>query len=420
MDHRRALAHMVDVARGIAHAAALEARELHLRRTARQLAVHLDDATAALEPDGLVARASAALIGGPRRRLDLTVIAAQRERPSRSERGEHETAAEDHAPSMREGARRRRAEIRCGVASKDGRLDAACATAMAIALVLAPTTVQAGPWTPEPGHGYLKLWVKALYGFGYVDGAGRMHEYGDYGELFLSGYAEAGIADGIALALHAPFYEGFLLEDPRTGALGDHHTIGDPTLGLRLRLVRADRFVAALELGVRQPLAPSGERQTVYGTATGNPAIGALRIGSGAFDVPLALSAGYAWDDFYLAGAMGAVLRIATPGVRDLDQALTWSLEGGGTFAGGMSLRVRVRGEHALPTGDPLGRHESPSGVGSGTSIGGFAVEADWPVAREGASPTTWMGVTAEGGIPGLLARQTGGPVLSAYVAARW
>jgi hypothetical protein len=305
-----------------------------------------------------------------------------------------------------------------------GRLRAATAWALACAVVasvlMAPSPVRAGPWTPEPGHGYLKLWIKALYGFGYVDGAGRMHEYGDYGELFLSGYGEVGIADGLAFVLHAPLYQGFLLEDPRTGAFGDHHTIGDPMMGLRIRLVQADRFVASLELGVRQPLAPSGERQVVYGTAAGNPAIGALRIGSGAFDVPLSFSAGYAWDDFYLAGAVGAVLRIATPGVRELDQALTWSLEGGGTFSGGMSLRVRVRGEHALPTGDPLGRHESPSGVGSGTSIGGFAVEADWPVARDAAGPSAWVGVTVEGGIPGLLLRQTGGPVLSGYVANRF
>jgi hypothetical protein len=292
--------------------------------------------------------------------------------------------------------------------------------ALASGALLVVSPAQAGPWTPEPGHGYLKLWIKALYGFGYVDGAGRMHEYGDYGELFLSGYGEAGIADGVALLLHAPLYQGFLLEDPRTGRLGDHHTVGDPTLSLRVRLARVDRFVAALEAGVRQPLAPSGDRQTVYGTAEGNPVIGALRIGSGAFDVPLSLAAGYAWDDFYLAGSVGAVLRIATPGVRDLDQALTWSVEGGGTFTGGMSLRVRLRGEHALPTGDPLGRHESPSGVGSGTSIGGFAVEADWPVARDAAGPSTWIGVTAEGGIPGLLMRQTGGPVLSAHASARW
>lgn len=36
-----------------------------------------------------------------------------------------------------------------------------CLIAVALALVaLAPARAAAGPWTPEPGHGYLKLWLK--------------------------------------------------------------------------------------------------------------------------------------------------------------------------------------------------------------------------------------------------------------------
>jgi hypothetical protein len=44
-------------------------------------------------------------------------------------------------------------------------------SAVALVAVLAwPVGASAGPWTPEPGHGYGKVWVKWLYGFGYHAG----------------------------------------------------------------------------------------------------------------------------------------------------------------------------------------------------------------------------------------------------------
>lgn len=283
---------------------------------------------------------------------------------------------------------------------------------LAIALVaLAPAHAAAGPWTPEPGHGYVKLWLKwtCNCGFGYMASDGGSYEYGFYSEIFANAYGEVGLADGLAAWAHWPFVQSFLLEDTRLGRVGDHTVIGDPTIGLRWRWLRVGRFVAALDAGVRFPIAPSGEVQQVYGREAPHHRIGGLRVGTGVFDFPLALSIGYAWDRFYLAGSGGYVAR-----TDDFDHVLTWSAEGGGTFDGGLSLRVRLTGWHSLGNGDPRQYHESPSGIGSGTSYIGFAVEMDVPVERD-----WWLGVTFEGGL-GALSRQTGGPVITLYAAHRF
>jgi hypothetical protein len=283
--------------------------------------------------------------------------------------------------------------------------------ALAVAIAAAPSRTRAGPWTPDPGTGYVKLWVKYLeaYPFDYWPGNGSPRGYGFYNELFWNAYGEIGIVDGLAAWLHWPFLETFLLEDPRTGRVSDHTVSGDPTLGLRWRFLQAERFVMAIDAGVRFPFAPAGEVQTVYAREPGNPAIGALRVGTGVFDFPVALSLGYGWDSFYLAGSGGWVARTGA-----FDHVLTWTAEGGGTFRGGLSLRVRVVGWHAVGNGDPVHYHESPSGIGSGTSYVGIAVEMDYPIA-----PSWWLGGTVEGGL-GALSRQTGGPVVTLYVATRF
>jgi hypothetical protein len=33
-----------------------------------------------------------------------------------------------------------------------------------MALLSVPSQAEAGPWVPEVGHGYAKLWMKWLYG----------------------------------------------------------------------------------------------------------------------------------------------------------------------------------------------------------------------------------------------------------------
>ncbi|MDQ3037681.1 MAG: hypothetical protein M3Y87_35135 [Myxococcota bacterium] len=276
---------------------------------------------------------------------------------------------------------------------------------------LAPARAAAGPWTPDPGTGYVKLWLKwtCNCGFGYIASDGGSYEYGFYSEIFANAYGEVGVADGLAVWAHWPVVQSFLLEDTRLGRVGDHATIGDPTIGLRWRWLRVGRFVSALEAGVRFPIAPSGEVQTVYGRNAPHHRIGGLQIGTGVFDVPLALSIGYGWDGFYLAGSGGYVVR-----TDDFDHVLTWSAEGGGTFDGGLSLRVRLTGWHSLGNGDPGRYHQSPSGIGSGTNYIGFAVEMDVPIERD-----WWLGATLEGGLAAL-SRQTGGPVITLYVAHRF
>lgn len=280
-------------------------------------------------------------------------------------------------------------------------------------MMLAPPAAQAGPWTPDPGRVYLKLWVKEYCncGFGYMEPSGNVEPIGFYDEIFLNAYGEVGIVPGLAAWLHWPIVETFLLEDPRPtiGRVQDRTVVGDPTLGLRWRFLRIERFVAALDAAVRLPLAPPGVQQAVYSTDPGYPRIGGLRVGTGVWDFPLAISIGYGWDRFYLAGSGGYV-----PRTDGYDHVLTWSAEGGGTFDGGFSLRLRVIGWHALGNGDPALYHQSPSGIGSGTNYTGFAVEMDYPIA-----PDWWFGGTIEGGIAGI-SRQSGGPVITLYAATRF
>lgn len=290
------------------------------------------------------------------------------------------------------------------------------ALALAVLLALAPNALlpdraAAGPWAPDQGHGYTKLWLKYLFGYGYFDGQGAFHEYGFYQELFLSAYAEVGVIDRVALILHAPVLQSFHLEDPRDGSWESHVGPGDPTLSVRWQFLQAERFAMGAELGVRAPFARPGRVQPVYSREEGNRRLGALEIGTGVWDFPLTIAAGYGADDFYLAGSVGWMMR--TDG---FDHVFLWSLEGGTTVEGRVGIRGRVVGYHSVPVyfdpGAP--RHESPSGIGNGTSYIGFAIEVDWQV-----EPNWFVGFTGEGGL-GYLVRQTGGPVLTLYVARRF
>jgi hypothetical protein len=282
--------------------------------------------------------------------------------------------------------------------------------ALVACAALAPSRAAASPWTPAPGHGYAKLWMKWLPGFGYHDGRGETTEYGAYHEVFLSAFGDVGLAPGLALSLHAPLVQTFVLGDPRPGGEGTRAFVGpgDPTLSLRWRFLARGRFVAAVDAGLRVPLATARPQATVYAATDGQPAIGTLQIGSGVFAVPLGLSAGYGWDRLYLAASAQYVARTG-----GWDDVLAWSAELGGQLSRTLSGRVRVVGWHDLVRGDAP-RTESPSGINNGTRYVGFGLEGEYAL-----TPTWWLGASVEGGL-GAIRRQTGGPVLSLFVATRY
>lgn len=281
------------------------------------------------------------------------------------------------------------------------------------ATLAVPRSAAAGAWSPEPGHGYVKLWFKYLYGFDYAAGDGNIYGYGQYHEAFLAAYAEMGLVDRVALVLHSDLVRTFHLEDPREGqGVQSHFTPGDPYLGARVQFLQVDRLAMSAEVGVRAPFARPGAVQTLYSTDDGNPAVGALMTGTGVWDVPLTLSVGYGFDDWYLSGSAGYVMR-----TEGFDHALTWSVEGGANLREeGFGFRGRVVGYHSLDVFFDEGaeRTDSPSGINNGTSYLGFAVEGDVQV-----EPGWFVGATVEGGL-GLLIRQTGGPVVTGYVANRF
>jgi len=283
------------------------------------------------------------------------------------------------------------------------------ATVMSILLLGVPGHALAGPWTPEPGHGYAKLWAKWLPGSGYHTGSGETVPYGAYHEFAVATYGEVGVAEGLALFWHTDVLRLFSLTDPRTDEAQSHVAPGDPAVGLRYRFLSTGRFVMAGEASVRAPLASGDPVQEVASTDAGMPVVGELRVGSGVWDFSGALSAGYGWNHFYLAGGGGYVARTG-----GFDHAITWSLEGGTSLSDvPLAFRLRLSGLHPIDTGNAP-RDESPSGIGNGTQYAGFAVEADWEFI-----PNAWLGLTFEGGLFGIR-RQTGGPVLVLYGAMKF
>lgn len=269
----------------------------------------------------------------------------------------------------------------------------------------------AGPWAPDQGHGYVKLWVKYLYGFWFNGPDGEVFDYGAYHEAHLSAYVEVGLVDRVALVLHAPLVRTFHLEDPRDGSYTSHLSPGDPTLSLRWQLLSAGRLAGSVEGGVRAPFARPGEVQPVYSTDEGNPQVGALRIGTGVWDFPFVAALGYGWDGFYLAGSGGYVIRTS-----GYDHQIVWTAEAGGSIDPQWAVRGRITGVHSIDVwfGDEAPGHLSPSGIGNGTGYIGFAAEGDFQF-----QPNWYVGMTVEGGL-GFLSRQTGGPVFTFYLANRF
>lgn len=278
---------------------------------------------------------------------------------------------------------------------------------VAALVLLSAASAHAAAWAPQPGHGYAKVWMRWLPGFSYHAGDGQSHDYPAYHEISFTAYGEVGLVQRLAAIVHLPLVNVFTLADPTTGTTGLHVSAGDPTIGLRLQPLRLGRFVAAVEASVRAPIASSDPVQIVYGTGSPIPRpIGELRVGAGVWDVFARIAVGYGWDRAYVAASGAYVYRTG-----GFDGAVTWTAEGGGRLSERWSARVRLTRWHPLGDGTAP-RAESPSGIGNGTSYLGFAVEADWRF-----SDRWYVGGTLEGGIA-YIRRQTGGPVLSAYVAA--
>lgn len=284
-----------------------------------------------------------------------------------------------------------------------------CAAAIVVlgTVALLPTAPShaASPWSPRPWHGYLKLWTKWHASLEYQDAAGELRDIGAYHELSFNAYGELGLWRSLAVWVHAPLVQLFLLEDTRSGNIRGHLHPGDPTIGLRHMLWRWRGLATGVELGVRFPIAPSGPVQPLYADgavlAMNNEQIGALRVGTGVFDIPIAIAIGYSWQRLYVAASFGYIVR--TGGYA---HDLSWSSEGGWQFARHWTARLRVHGRHPLPFGDTP-RANSPSGIGNGTSYIGFAGEIQYIFSGSWA-----VGGVIEAGPVGVR-RQSRGPVIS-------
>ncbi len=278
----------------------------------------------------------------------------------------------------------------------------------ALALLL-PATSAAGPWTPAPGHGYAKAWVHWLPGVGWFAEPGSEPAfYGFYSEVAAGTYAELGVAEGVAVVAHWMPLRTYLLADPRAGVPAQlHASVGEPLVGIKLRPVRVKRFVLGVEAGVRAPTGRNLPVQEVVSVADGNPKLGDLRIDSGAWDVTGGLSAGLGFDKWYGAAAVAWTWRS-----EGYDSVLTWSVEAGrGLGTKGLwSARLRISGQHALGDGTAP-YHASPSGLGNGTTVVAFTLEAERKVADG-----WWLGFSVAGGLAPVI-RQTGGPAITGFVA---
>lgn len=288
------------------------------------------------------------------------------------------------------------------------KLRLALALTVLLGALMPANQAQAGAWVPEPGSGYVKLWAKYLFGFGYHGGDGTTDDFHGYHELFVATYGEVGLVDRLALTWHTDLVRVFVLEDPRDGSRDTSATVGDPAIGLRLQLAQIDRVAMSLEVNVRAPLADDDSASTVYGRDDGNPAIAELRIGSGVWNVGAAYSLGYGSDRWYMQGSAGYLFQSD-----GWDDAIEATLELGYTFSDTWSGRARATARFAIDGGSAA-RTESPSGIANGTSYAGFALEVERLFGHG-----IYVGGTVEGGLF-YIRRQSGGPVLALNVARRW
>lgn len=273
-----------------------------------------------------------------------------------------------------------------------------------------PGVASAGPWTPKARAGYAKLWARYLLGMGVSNGAGEHVDGPGYHEVTFSAYTELGLTGSLALQVNWPLVQMFVLEDPRTAVSSTHIHPGDPTLGLKWMFLKRGSFAASADVSVRFPVAPDGDMAPVYSPEPPHANMGGLQVGAGVWDFHLGGSVGYAWSAKYLAASVGYIIR-----THGYDHDLAWTAEYGMTFWNALSARLRLTGRHPLPVGDEdVPRHESPSGIGNGTSYVGLGLEAEYWF-------LSWwaLGISFEGGLFAVQ-RQSGGPVLSLYAAWRY
>ena len=284
----------------------------------------------------------------------------------------------------------------------------------ALLLLAAPGVASAGPWAPDPGGGYLKLSARWLPGAGWFPGPESEQQgprlYGVYNEVFLGGfYGELGLLPRLAVTVHSDGLRLFVLDDP-DGPARAHVSFGEPSIGLKLHAVQAGPFAAGLSGAIRLPTHSGAPVQDVVAIDGDREVIGALRTATGVIEGTASLELGLGLGRAYVSGAAGATRRSG-----GWDTVLGWSVEGGVTVGSARRtrLRLRIAGVHPLGDGDAP-YHASPSGIGNGTRYVGFTLEVERALRERLA-----MGLSLAGGL-GPVVRQTGGPVITGYVALAW
>ncbi len=233
-----------------------------------------------------------------------------------------------------------------------------------------PSKAQAGPWVPEAGHGYAKLWFRGLAGFGLHGGGEETLDYGGYTEIFVSSYGEVGLGHNLAVVWQSDLFRVFLLEDPRDYSRSVHVAPGDPRLGLRWNFLDTEAVLLAIEAGVRAPIASGNVQEQVREEQEPHAPIGGLLMGSGVWEADAQLSLGHAFDNAYLAVSGGYQFRAS--GFAD---RIVWSVEGGATLQEVWNGRMRLVGAHSIGTRDNV--ITSPSGMGDGASYLGLIFEVE-------------------------------------------
>ena len=281
---------------------------------------------------------------------------------------------------------------------------------LALAGAVWPVTATAGPWTPEPGGGYAKVqarWLPGIGWFGEPDAPPVM--YGIYNEVFLGGfYAEVGLVPRLSIAAHSDGVRLFFLQDPRDDSVSSHVSFGEPTLTMTVQPVQAGRFALSVAAHIKAPGAPNDVVADVV--SLDGDVIGGLRVGTGVLEGGLTVNAGLGFGRVYFAGSVGGVGRGG-----GWDSVLQWSAEGGFDVGKALAthLRVRLAGFHPLGNGTTP-YHASPSGIGNGTAYVAFTIEVERRISERVA-----LGFSVAGGLAPVR-RQTGGPVLTGYLATAW
>ncbi|HJK93944.1 MAG TPA: hypothetical protein RMH26_24610, partial [Polyangiaceae bacterium LLY-WYZ-15_(1-7)] len=252
-------------------------------------------------------------------------------------------------------------------------------------------------WTPEPGHGYAKLWLRWHAGFAFHDASGDRLELPRYHELFVGAYADVGLADGLALFFRSDLLRTFHLEDPRSGDVARHLAPGDPSLGLRARVLLRDRWAMSLQASARAPLARSGEVQEVVRDRAPYPVVGGLRRGAGVWHLQGMWNIGAAFERVFLGAALGYQWR-----GEGFEDRLLWNATLGATLSPRVGARLSLAGAHSLGFGSAP-RASTPSGLGNGASWTTASLSADLRVA-EG----WYLGAALETALLGLRTKSRG------------